>query len=236
MKREIPTEVKQFVAGLIEEIDGLPPRNEAQITPAAVSAAARGDWENFLVASTPGGIEMQEAQGQRDLCINSAKLPRDGAVQNRKQLEALGIVFGKDVDDLFVGVTLPQGWRIAPTEHSMWSDLLDVQGRKRAGVFYKAAFYDRRAHMHLNRRYSYGTRPVGGWEQERGQRAFEGYVSDFTGDLFVTSPTVMEPKFDREARELWDAWAKDKDAKSDEAEQWLVAHFPDWKNPLAYWE
>ena len=48
-------------------------------------------------------------------------------------------------DDLFTDVKLPQGWRIQPTNHSMWSDLLDEAGVKRAAIFYKAAFYDRSA-------------------------------------------------------------------------------------------
>src|SRR5262245_36184498 len=116
------------------------------LTPAALSALAKGDFENFIAASTPGGIEAQEKAGQAEL-VRSAKLPKEGYL--RETAEALGIVFSGDIDDLFVAVTLPTGWRLQATDHSMHSDLLDEQGRRRAGVFYKAAFYDRAAHMSL---------------------------------------------------------------------------------------
>ena len=49
----------------------------------------------------------------------------------------------------------------------MWSSVVDELGRERAAVFYKAAFYDRRAHMTLTSVESYlssclfnGTTPV----------------------------------------------------------------------------
>ena len=77
------------------------------ITPAALMAAARGDLANALVASTPGGIEAQEAAGQATFCAN-ATLPKDCP---REALEKLGVKFGKNYDDLFVSVTLSFGWK-----------------------------------------------------------------------------------------------------------------------------
>lgn len=111
-------------------------------------AAMQGDWENAQTASTPDGIEAQEAQGQQDF-VKSEVLPRRCNFCTRNQLEALGIVFGKEVDDLFIEAVLPAGWKKVPTEHSMWSELLDAQGKKRASIFYKAAFYDRDAFISL---------------------------------------------------------------------------------------
>jgi len=61
----------------------------------------------------------------------------------------MGIVFGEKVDDLFTSVTLPEGWHKEATEHAMWSKLIDDQGRERASIFYKAAFYDRSAFMSI---------------------------------------------------------------------------------------
>lgn len=119
---------------------------------AALAAASRGDLANALVASTPGGIERQEAAGQRTL-VDSAMLPKEISGATREQLTALGFKFGADVDELFVTCELPPGWTTRGTDHSMHSDLLDEQGRKRAGIFYKAAFYDRRADMSMERRY-----------------------------------------------------------------------------------
>ena len=57
----------------------------------------------------------------------------------------MGVVYGEDVDDLFVNVTLPPSWQVNPTDHSMWSELVDSDGVVRAQIFYKAAFYDRSA-------------------------------------------------------------------------------------------
>jgi hypothetical protein len=119
-----------------------------RMTPAAVSAAARGDMENFLVAATPGGIEAQEAMGQAALVGTKNTLPIQCP---RKELKALGFVFGEPLDDLFLNVTFPPGWSKEATDHSMWSDLLDETGKKRGSIFYKAAFYDRRAFMDLEK-------------------------------------------------------------------------------------
>ena len=116
--------------------------------PAAVSAAARGDMDNFMVAATPGGIEAQEAMGQAALVGTKDTLPKDCP---QKELEALGFVFGGPIDDLFINVTFPAGWSKKATEHSMWSELLDETGKKRGAIFYKAAFYDRRAFIRLER-------------------------------------------------------------------------------------
>jgi hypothetical protein len=117
--------------------------------PAALLAALSGDVSNAEVASTPGGIEAQEAAGQAMLCA-SAQLPKKMLGCTRESLEALGFKFGADVDELFVTCTLPAGWKKKATDHSMHSDLVDEQGRTRAGIFYKAAFYDRRADMMWN--------------------------------------------------------------------------------------
>ena len=71
-----------------------------------------------------------------------------------KIFDALGIkVLGVD-DNLFWNVELPEGWKIVPTEHSMWSKLVDSLGRERLSIFYKGAFYDRRAFFSLVSRYT----------------------------------------------------------------------------------
>ena len=94
----------------------------------------------------PRAIEDQEARGQAEL-VNSEVLP--ASCGGREKLEAAGVVFGSPVDGdpLFVHAALPDGWKKRPTEHSMWSDLIDAEGKVRANIFYKAAFYDRKAHM-----------------------------------------------------------------------------------------
>lgn len=103
--------------------------------------------ENFLAASVPGGIEAQEAEGQSKFVMSDC-LPKEMLRgTTREKLENLGIKFGADVDDIFVSCTLPKGWSKKATDHSMWSKLIDDKGKVIASIFYKAAFYDRSAHI-----------------------------------------------------------------------------------------
>jgi hypothetical protein len=109
---------------------------------ASLRAFLEGDEKNFAVAQIPGGIEAQEKMAQEDLVLGQ-KLPKQGIVDHRKELEALGFQFGKDVDDLLISCSFPQGWTIKPTDHPLWSTVYDEQGAERISVFYKGAFYDR---------------------------------------------------------------------------------------------
>lgn len=94
-------------------------------------------------------ITGQEAQGQREF-VHSTQLPSQ-AHNSDAEFEALGIVLGEPDprDPLFRPATLPPGWERQGTDHNMWSDVVDPFGRPRIKVFYKAAFYDRRADMHI---------------------------------------------------------------------------------------
>jgi len=73
--------------------------------------------------------------------------------------EALGFTFGPvdPHDPLFRPATLPDGWTKEGSDHDMWSYVVDELGRRRVGVFYKAAFHDRHADMTLHSLYSYVT-------------------------------------------------------------------------------
>lgn len=101
-----------------------------------------------------GIIEVIEAAGQRSMCAKSI-LPRylneASRIDSESRLASLGIAVSLPVDDLFYGVTLPDGWRVERYEHSSyWSDLLDSDGTRRARIFYKAAPYDRRASIYFD--------------------------------------------------------------------------------------
>lgn len=103
----------------------------------------------------PNAIVAQEAEGQHEL-VNSDVLPTEISADGRITLERAGVKFGELVpgDPIFQHVELPQGWKKQPTDHSMWSDLVDEKGRKRGAIFYKAAFYDRLASMSTVSRFS----------------------------------------------------------------------------------
>ena len=101
---------------------------------------------SWLFGGSPDAIEAQEARGQNEL-IESTQLPIE--VNGKEELESLGVVFGSQMenDPLFCEATLPNGWKKRATDHPMWSELIDENDNVVASIFYKAAFYDRRASM-----------------------------------------------------------------------------------------
>lgn len=122
-----------------------------------------------LIFGVSGMIERDEALGQASL-VNSTNLPIKG---DWKTLQRWGVIQGEAVDDLFCAATLPTGWQLKATDHSMWSNLVDARGLVRGSVFYKAAFYDRDAFVRCtNQRFVAGDalydatkgQPMGGAE------------------------------------------------------------------------
>jgi hypothetical protein len=130
-----------------------PTREEALLavsanpTAAAVAAMQAGKYKEAVIAAKPGGIEQSEREGQFNL-VNSTNFPKEINGTTREELEARGFKFGEDVDDLFVSAELPAGWRKESSSHQMHSYLVDDQDMERGIIFYKAAFYDRRADLH----------------------------------------------------------------------------------------
>ncbi len=183
--------------------------------PAALGALVSGEYENFKSASTPGGIEKQEKQGQIDQSF-AETLPIQGTANCRPVWEKLGFVFGEPADDIFVNVKFPEGWRKSCTDHSMWSNLLDDKGQKRAGIFYKAAFYDRSAHVGFDRRYGYET-----------------YV-DCGGGRLATIVTDAGKEIHRIGDRPETDYAQSEVLRK-EAMAWLTENFPQWEDAQAYW-
>jgi hypothetical protein len=115
---------------------------------------------------TTGYITGMEAAGQRQV-VASTLLPIEIRGASDADFEKLGFTFGAKRDDLFREATLPAGWSKQGSDHNMWSYVVDQHGRRRVAVFYKAAFYDRKADMHLETPLGYlrnalyeGTDPV----------------------------------------------------------------------------
>jgi len=164
--------------------------------------------------ATPGGIEASEKRGQTEL-VNSTNIPIE-MHPGREAFEAVGFTFGDAVDELFVSATLPVGWTREATGHSMHSNILDDNGRVRVSVFYKAAFYDRRANCHLVQRYK-----------------IDSYA-ELPDDRCAVS--VMDGG--KELRRFGDYKLHDyKAAKplEEQAKTWLDEAFPNAADPTAYW-
>lgn len=104
--------------------------------------------EAMMRGGADGLVEEQEKRGQTSF-VNSDTLPTDVYPADKAKLEEWGVVFGDVVegDPIFTHATLPEGWKKVPTDHDMWSDLVDADGIVRASIFYKAAFYDRSAQI-----------------------------------------------------------------------------------------
>lgn len=109
----------------------------------------------LATGDTDAVIGAQERAGQAQL-VHSDRLPTD-LHGDRADFEAVGFALGEPdpSDPMFAPATLPAGWKREGSDHAMWSYIVDQLGRRRVGVFYKAAFYDRSAHMALTTVYGY---------------------------------------------------------------------------------
>lgn len=166
-----------------------------------------------------GAIERQEAEGQRQL-VESTQIPTQlmhGLTE--AHLHAMGIIVGDPLPDdkLFREARLPHGWTKRATDHAMWSDILDDRGRIRLRVFYKAAFYDRKAHMSGVKRYMIDSAHSDGYETR-------WVTLTDCGASFRTWPA--------RGPQEWDAQDRDEA----EAKAYLDEHFPDWEDPSKYWD
>lgn len=103
----------------------------------------------WLFGQNPDAIEDQEKRGQQEL-VNSTLVPSE--IHGQEKLEALGFTFGGPLKDdpIFCTVEMPKGYKKVATDHDMWSEIQNGDGKKVALIFYKAAFYDRKAIMTAN--------------------------------------------------------------------------------------
>lgn len=187
------------------------------MTPAMLRAALEGR----NIDASPGGIMRSERAGQQEL-VASSDVPKE-MFPDRAAFEKVGFKFGEDVDDIFISATLPPGWTRSATSHSMHSDVLDEKGRKRVSVFYKAAFYDRRASAYLVPRlqlqWLFHDKDTDNGVKE-GELAYA--VSDAGQEIFRTA-TFDERDLDADK------------VQRAVAEEWLKEAAPDHLDPTAYW-
>ncbi len=196
-----------------------------QQDPMATLMAALG--ESMAGRSPSNALLEAEAAGQAAL-VNSTELPAD-MHGDRAIFEGMGIKFGEPNprDPMFLPTTLPVGRRKEATEHAMWSRLVDDKGRERAMIFYKAAFYDRSAHMSPSRRYrtDYANKD---FDEATQWGAFDGKAL-----LWATERVPELPGSATREQRL--ARYDQTDALRKQACDWLNANRPDWQDPLAYW-
>lgn len=150
----------------------------------------------------------------------------------KQQYEKMGITIVDECDDLFWNVVLPEGWTIKATDHTMWNNLFDDKGRKRANFFYKAAFYDRDAFINFDTRYHLRVEHVADFDttdyEEWKKSDYQGFVKDGEEIIHSTStyPATGEYKIDdKTEKALWEY-----------LENYMKENYPDWENINAYWD
>ena len=114
------------------------------------------------------------------------------------------------------------------TDHSMWSNILDQNGMVRGKMFYKAAFYDRSAHMYLSTRYQICTDYIG-----KDYSTTEIYFGNPQEKLYVAGQVHRANNATREQR--IEAYAIEESLKQ-EAREWAKKNYPDYENVNAYWD
>lgn len=170
------------------------------------------------------------------------RLPTDGieAYAPGGAWEALGIVVG-DVDrddDMFTFVTLPEGWTIKPSKHSMYTDILDEKGRQRISYFHKVAAYDCKADIRSpNNRYRTMPGKASSWDPSTAYR--ETIVIDCVLATYNASGEVCDEaivhSIGRKVESGEKSYAVHEEIEA-AAKAWLNENFPKNSDPLAYWD
>jgi len=205
---------------------------QAFLAEAMLHSLTGGDPSDAILA--------QEARGQRDLA-QSNQLPVDGSPgssrcsdEDAEVWAAMGIEWGPiDPKDIFRNALLPEGWKIQPTEHSMHSDLVDEKGRKRAGIFYKAAFYDRSANIHLTARF-HVQRDYTSPETKENRNMTRYQVTDGGEVVFSTEWVDLGDRAQYGTDEYTAREKRESDLRAI-AKEWVESRYPNWQRADAHW-
>ena len=156
---------------------------------------------------------------------------RNNREYTKNQYEKMGIEIISEYDDLFYSVKLPEGWEIKSTDHSMWNDLFDGKGRKRANFFYKAAFYDRDAFINFEPRFHLRVDHVSDPSED-----YEIWSkSDFQGEIKDGEMTIFETKTEKCTGD-YRVDGVIKDVLRKELISYMEEHYPDYEDINAYWD
>ena len=175
-------------------------------------------------------IEYMEKKGQEEV-VYSTRLAKKMR-PSREDWEELGFEF-EDIegDRVLVNAKMPEGWSIRPTDNSYWTEIVDANGLRRGSMFYKAAFYDRDAHMDLEPRYGIRSRYTTS-KDGLGETRTIIFGND-QEELFVAGSVTHRRG---ESDEVWSKKYKKEEALREIAKQWADENYPDWRSEKAYWD
>lgn len=145
--------------------------------------------------------------------------------EDRQLLERAGVRFGDGVpgDDLFIYATLPRGWSKSTGDQDTYF-LLDEQGRKRAVVYYKPAYYDRYAELNALPRFTIDI-------DER--RADRGILAMSVYDSGSKVYTIERDSCGERHSELYRTRRRE---IAEQVSTWLADKYPNWRDPSSYWD
>lgn len=184
-----------------------------------------------------GGNLVSEEMGAQE-AAQMKELPNDGTVGQEEVWAKLGFELGEpgeDGDEIFRPVKkAPPGWRLERDRRDgRHMNLLDEAGRKRGSMFVKNAYYDRKANIGLNRRFSITYRTIVHGTDYDDPAGIGFAVVDQEHTVYETHHAVCfefcEPM--KEGEERWTYSDRARDACA----AWLREHYPDFNDPTAYW-
>lgn len=177
-------------------------------------------------------IEDQEARGQKSF-VNSCDLPTKCHTAS-DILEKIGVRLGEPYPDdpVFCPAILPEGWKKVATDHSMHSDLVDDRGRRRAGIFYKAAFYDRSASISFIPRFMIEEN----YDDFKGEDYRNTHIQFMVTDRTGESPFKCDPEPNPPREEGWEKSEAIREKQTAQCADWLKKSFPNWQDLTAYWD
>jgi hypothetical protein len=203
--------------------DSIGPSDEVQQLGIIGNVMSGGDGGDGVLAAEAAGASA---------FVNAEVLPKQGIQDG---VDAGLVEITSDADDLFYNVKLPEGWeKKSGVPDPRHISLLDPKGNIRASIFYKAAFYDRKADMWWKKRFQASRF----YSENRDDpvriviidRAGEFDAKKTDGAIVQDFGELPDMKKDYSARE------KAEKKLFAQANKWLKKNYPKHENVAAYWD
>lgn len=150
---------------------------------------------------------------------NNCMLPKE-MHPNKEAFESLGFSFEEVGDDILYQATLPKGWSL-DSNGEYWTTLIDEKGRKRGDYFYKGAFYDRKGHMTLSKRFCISY-------EHTVSKDLNSPIKVYVMDADATTIFV--------AGQCKKLYSKEYEELKSKAQDYLNTTYPEHEDPSKYWD